>query len=359
ILYSLHPLFVDDIMMLRLVFPPWRGVTIAELHAMVKLYEKGIPKKAETPAVLAIREGRIQKDKKKPKGEKGKASSQGAAEGMSYCYSTLGMAGMRKSQVPRSFPLDLGMLGLGPPGCSWLTLLLGRAWVQLGQALAMGFGRGCEVYRFGEIQWASECRWSSGEKGKGGGRPGNETGQGGGGYRLKLALRSGVPRYELVIYKWDIGAVAFLGVSSYGVVYWWLTWSMGGGGEVVDWWGQRDGDSDGGCRWRGQCRCPRVAGSWRELGLQRPGFWLRVGPVVYAWGGSVVGVFLLGSLGPEVQAIGAAASSRGGMSGMGRQMVLLRHFRARWVDACNGRTDGKGALRDTLVDMDWSAWRYC
>ncbi|GJS54180.1 hypothetical protein Tco_0627542 [Tanacetum coccineum] len=47
------------------------GKTIAELHAMVKLYEKGIPKKAETPAVLAIREGRIQKDKKKPKGEKG------------------------------------------------------------------------------------------------------------------------------------------------------------------------------------------------------------------------------------------------------------------------------------------------
>nr|GEU47976.1 hypothetical protein [Tanacetum cinerariifolium] len=30
--------------------------TIAELHAMLKLHEKGIPKKAETPAVLAIRE---------------------------------------------------------------------------------------------------------------------------------------------------------------------------------------------------------------------------------------------------------------------------------------------------------------
>ncbi|GKA59733.1 retrotransposon protein, putative, ty1-copia subclass [Tanacetum coccineum] len=36
------------------------------LHAMLKLHEKGIPKKAETPAVLAIREGTIQKDKKKP-----------------------------------------------------------------------------------------------------------------------------------------------------------------------------------------------------------------------------------------------------------------------------------------------------
>ncbi|GJV01461.1 zinc finger, CCHC-type containing protein [Tanacetum coccineum] len=44
--------------------------TIAELHAMLKLHEKGILKKAETPAVLAIREGKIQKDKKKPKGEK-------------------------------------------------------------------------------------------------------------------------------------------------------------------------------------------------------------------------------------------------------------------------------------------------
>ncbi|GJZ18417.1 zinc finger, CCHC-type containing protein [Tanacetum coccineum] len=48
------------------------GKTIAELHAMLKLHEKGIPKKAETPAVLAIREGKIQKDKKKPRGAKGK-----------------------------------------------------------------------------------------------------------------------------------------------------------------------------------------------------------------------------------------------------------------------------------------------
>ncbi|GJY94380.1 hypothetical protein Tco_0510741 [Tanacetum coccineum] len=42
------------------------GKTIAELCAMLKLHEKGIPKKAETPMVLAIMEGRIQKDKKKP-----------------------------------------------------------------------------------------------------------------------------------------------------------------------------------------------------------------------------------------------------------------------------------------------------
>ncbi|GKB10870.1 hypothetical protein Tco_0844793 [Tanacetum coccineum] len=49
------------------------GKTLAELHAMLKLHEKGIPKKAETPAVLAIRKGNIQKDKKNPQGAKGKA----------------------------------------------------------------------------------------------------------------------------------------------------------------------------------------------------------------------------------------------------------------------------------------------
>ncbi|GKB54398.1 zinc finger, CCHC-type containing protein [Tanacetum coccineum] len=41
------------------------GKTLAELHAMLKLHKKGIPKKAETPTMLDIREGRIQKDKKK------------------------------------------------------------------------------------------------------------------------------------------------------------------------------------------------------------------------------------------------------------------------------------------------------
>nr|GEU68208.1 UBN2 domain-containing protein [Tanacetum cinerariifolium] len=47
------------------------GKTIAELHAMLKLYKKGISKKDETLAVLAIQEGKIQKDKKKPQGGKG------------------------------------------------------------------------------------------------------------------------------------------------------------------------------------------------------------------------------------------------------------------------------------------------
>ncbi|GKC59210.1 zinc finger, CCHC-type containing protein [Tanacetum coccineum] len=35
------------------------GKTVAELHAMLKLHEKGIPKKVETPAVLAIRRLKI------------------------------------------------------------------------------------------------------------------------------------------------------------------------------------------------------------------------------------------------------------------------------------------------------------
>ncbi|GJW64333.1 retrotransposon protein, putative, ty1-copia subclass [Tanacetum coccineum] len=48
------------------------GKTIDELHAMLKLHEKGIPNKAETLVVLAIREGKIHKDKKKPRGAKGK-----------------------------------------------------------------------------------------------------------------------------------------------------------------------------------------------------------------------------------------------------------------------------------------------
>ncbi|GJU23088.1 retrotransposon protein, putative, ty1-copia subclass [Tanacetum coccineum] len=48
------------------------GKTIAELHAMLKLHEKDTPKKAKTPAVLAIWEIKIQKDKKKPRWAKGK-----------------------------------------------------------------------------------------------------------------------------------------------------------------------------------------------------------------------------------------------------------------------------------------------
>nr|GEZ30744.1 retrotransposon protein, putative, Ty1-copia subclass [Tanacetum cinerariifolium] len=42
------------------------GKTLAELHPMLKLHEKGISKKAKTADVLSIREGKIQMDKKKP-----------------------------------------------------------------------------------------------------------------------------------------------------------------------------------------------------------------------------------------------------------------------------------------------------
>ncbi|GJT52551.1 zinc finger, CCHC-type containing protein [Tanacetum coccineum] len=48
------------------------GKTIAELHVMLKLTKKGLSKKAETHVVLAIKGGKIQKDKKKPQGAKGK-----------------------------------------------------------------------------------------------------------------------------------------------------------------------------------------------------------------------------------------------------------------------------------------------
>ncbi|GJZ14197.1 hypothetical protein Tco_0549427 [Tanacetum coccineum] len=41
------------------------GKTIGELHAMLIEYEKGLPKKAETPQVMMIKGGKIQKSKKK------------------------------------------------------------------------------------------------------------------------------------------------------------------------------------------------------------------------------------------------------------------------------------------------------
>nr|GEX27316.1 retrotransposon protein, putative, Ty1-copia subclass [Tanacetum cinerariifolium] len=47
------------------------GKTIAKLHAMLKFHEKCISKKAITPAMLAIWEGKIQKDKKKREGKRG------------------------------------------------------------------------------------------------------------------------------------------------------------------------------------------------------------------------------------------------------------------------------------------------
>ncbi|GJU24179.1 zinc finger, CCHC-type containing protein [Tanacetum coccineum] len=48
------------------------GKTVGELHAMLIEYEKDLPKKAETPQVMMIKGGKIQKAKKKSLKAKGK-----------------------------------------------------------------------------------------------------------------------------------------------------------------------------------------------------------------------------------------------------------------------------------------------
>ncbi|GKC59079.1 hypothetical protein Tco_1086677, partial [Tanacetum coccineum] len=48
------------------------GKTIGEIHAMLIEYEKGLPKKDETPQVIMIRDGKIQKANKKSLKAKGK-----------------------------------------------------------------------------------------------------------------------------------------------------------------------------------------------------------------------------------------------------------------------------------------------
>ncbi|GJW27362.1 retrotransposon protein, putative, ty1-copia subclass [Tanacetum coccineum] len=53
------------------------GKTIGELHAMLIEYEKGLPKKADTPQVMMIKGGKIQKAKKKSLKAKGKGKANG------------------------------------------------------------------------------------------------------------------------------------------------------------------------------------------------------------------------------------------------------------------------------------------
>nr|GFA67442.1 zinc finger, CCHC-type [Tanacetum cinerariifolium] len=53
------------------------GKTIDELHAMLIEYEKGLPKKAETPQVRMIKGGKIQKSNKKSLKAKGKGKANG------------------------------------------------------------------------------------------------------------------------------------------------------------------------------------------------------------------------------------------------------------------------------------------
>ncbi|GJV86719.1 retrotransposon protein, putative, ty1-copia subclass, partial [Tanacetum coccineum] len=53
------------------------GKTVGELHAMLIEYEKGLPKKAETPQVMMIKGGKIQKANKKSLKAKGKGKANG------------------------------------------------------------------------------------------------------------------------------------------------------------------------------------------------------------------------------------------------------------------------------------------
>ncbi|GJT52781.1 retrovirus-related pol polyprotein from transposon TNT 1-94 [Tanacetum coccineum] len=60
------------------------GKTIGELHALLIEYEKGLPKKAATPQVMAIQGGRIQKANKKSQNAKGKGKGKGNGKDKSY-----------------------------------------------------------------------------------------------------------------------------------------------------------------------------------------------------------------------------------------------------------------------------------
>ncbi|GKG23494.1 hypothetical protein Tco_0391530, partial [Tanacetum coccineum] len=53
------------------------GKKIGEIHAMLIKYEKGLPKKAETPQVMMIKSGKIQKANKKSLNPKGKNKVKG------------------------------------------------------------------------------------------------------------------------------------------------------------------------------------------------------------------------------------------------------------------------------------------
>nr|GEV77531.1 zinc finger, CCHC-type [Tanacetum cinerariifolium] len=53
------------------------GKTIGEIHSLVIEYEKGLPKKAKTPQVMAIRSGKIQKANKKSLKAKGSGKANG------------------------------------------------------------------------------------------------------------------------------------------------------------------------------------------------------------------------------------------------------------------------------------------
>nr|GEZ54215.1 hypothetical protein [Tanacetum cinerariifolium] len=60
------------------------GKTIGELYAMLIGCEKGLPRKAATPQVMAIHGGRIQKANKKSQNAKGKGKGKGKGKDKSY-----------------------------------------------------------------------------------------------------------------------------------------------------------------------------------------------------------------------------------------------------------------------------------
>nr|GEY12384.1 hypothetical protein [Tanacetum cinerariifolium] len=60
------------------------GKTIGELHTLLTEYEKGLPKKAVTPQVMAIQGGRIQKANKKSQNAKGMDKGNGTRKDKSY-----------------------------------------------------------------------------------------------------------------------------------------------------------------------------------------------------------------------------------------------------------------------------------
>ncbi|GJS11418.1 hypothetical protein Tco_0368214 [Tanacetum coccineum] len=60
------------------------GKTIGELHALLNEYEKGLPKKAATPQVMAIQGGRIQKANEKSLNAKGKGKGKGKGKDTSF-----------------------------------------------------------------------------------------------------------------------------------------------------------------------------------------------------------------------------------------------------------------------------------
>ncbi|GJW22839.1 retrotransposon protein, putative, ty1-copia subclass [Tanacetum coccineum] len=71
------------------------GRTIPKLHAMMKLVEKGIPKKA--PAVLAIRQGQIQKAKPQARGKgKNKGKGKNLKKNIAITSGTSGLRGIQK-----------------------------------------------------------------------------------------------------------------------------------------------------------------------------------------------------------------------------------------------------------------------